>query len=94
MLNGILCNGLPLIMSHIHVLNIVLCSIFWLFGILSFTWLNTLASSNEPLGLEKLKTASYLNSTSVRLESSCRVFGGHSALDGTAIHSDLILFEV
>lgn len=41
-----------------------------------------------------LKTGPYLNSASVRLESSGRVFGGHSALDGTAIHPDLILSEV
>lgn len=42
----------------------------------------------------RLGSGSYLNSTSVRLESSSGVFSGHSALDGTAIHSDLILLEV
>lgn len=41
-----------------------------------------------------LKTGPYLNSASVRLESSGGVFGCHSALDGTAVYSDLILFEV
>lgn len=75
-------------------LNIVPSSIFWCFGILSDTWLKTVASCNEHLGFYKVKTGSYLNSASVRLESSGGVFGGHSALDGTAVHPDLILFEV
>lgn len=44
--------------------------------------------------IRHLKTGPYLDSAGVRLESSGGVFGGHSALDGTAVHSDLILFEV
>lgn len=75
-------------------LNIVLHNNFWLSCILSYTWLKTLASHNEHWVLYRLKTASYLNSAGVGLESSGGVFGGYSALDGTAIHPDLILFEV
>lgn len=36
----------------------------------------------------------HLNSSSIRLKASGRVFGRHSALDGTAVHPDLVLFEV
>lgn len=36
----------------------------------------------------------YLNPSSVWLEASGWVFGCNSALDGTAVHPDLVLFEV
>lgn len=36
----------------------------------------------------------YLNPPGVWLEASGRVFGRHSALDGAAVHPDLVLFEV
>lgn len=41
-----------------------------------------------------LENPPYLNPSGVRLEASGRVFGRHSALDGTAVHSDFVLFEV
>lgn len=37
--------------------------------------------------------SAYLNPACVRLKTSGRVLGGHPALDGAAVHSDLVLFE-
>lgn len=37
---------------------------------------------------------SYLDPSCVGLETSGRVLCGHSALDSTAVHSDLVLLEV
>ena len=40
-----------------------------------------------------IQNGAYLDPAGVWLEASGRVLGGHSALDGTAVHPDLVLLE-